>query len=34
MLANIAGGAMMWLVHFLGGKIPASEYGDFRFIWP
>jgi len=30
MLANIAGGAMMWLVHFLGGKIPPSEYGDFQ----
>jgi O-antigen/teichoic acid export membrane protein len=29
MIANIAGGAMMWAVHFLSKAIPESEYGSF-----
>lgn len=29
MIANIAGGALMWAVHFLSKKIPEGEYGNF-----
>src|SRR6266850_399506 len=29
MIANIAGGALMWLVHFLSKKLPNTEYGLF-----
>ena len=29
MIANIAGGALMWAVHFLAKGIPAAEYGLF-----
>ncbi|HWQ91967.1 MAG TPA: oligosaccharide flippase family protein [Clostridia bacterium] len=29
MATNIAGGALMWAVHFLSKKIPAGEYGNF-----
>src|SRR5437016_4282986 len=29
MIANIAGGAMMWAVHFLNKDLPAGEYGLF-----
>ena len=27
MFATVAGGALMWLVHFLSNRIPESEYG-------
>jgi O-antigen/teichoic acid export membrane protein len=29
MIANVGGGMLMWLVHFLSKKIPAAEYGVF-----
>src|SRR6516165_5375185 len=29
MFANIAGGLLMWVVHFLSKKVPESEYGVF-----
>src|SRR6185436_11729709 len=29
MIANIAGGALMWGVHFLSKKIPPAEYAVF-----
>src|SRR5882762_3709 len=29
MTANVAGGALMWAVHFLSKRIPESEYGVF-----
>jgi O-antigen/teichoic acid export membrane protein len=29
MIANVAGGALMWAVHFLSKKIPVAEYGIF-----
>lgn len=29
MFANIAAGALMWAVHFLGKRLPESEYGAF-----
>ncbi len=29
MLCNVAGGALMWAVHFLAKAIPEREYGDF-----
>ncbi len=29
MIANIAGGAMMWGVHFLNKFVPSGEYGSF-----
>ena len=29
MIANVAGGALMWAVHFLAKAIPEGEYGDF-----
>ncbi len=29
MFANLAGGALMWAVHFLAKAIPAAQYGDF-----
>jgi O-antigen/teichoic acid export membrane protein len=29
MIANIAGGILMWAVHFLAKAIPAEEYGGF-----
>src|SRR5206468_7022780 len=29
MIANIGGGMLMWLVHFLNKFIPNSEYGIF-----
>jgi O-antigen/teichoic acid export membrane protein len=29
MIANISGGLLMWVVHFLAKKIPVSEYGIF-----
>ena len=29
MIANIAGGALMWAVHFLSKKIGPQEYGVF-----
>src|SRR5206468_6066473 len=32
MIANIGGGMMMWLVHFLNKIIPNTEYGVFGFL--
>src|SRR5258705_13379017 len=32
MIANIGGGMLMWLVHFLNKIIPDSEYGVFGFL--
>src|SRR5438045_8108906 len=32
MVANIGGGMLMWLVHFLSKLIPDSEYGIFVFL--
>ena len=32
MIANIAGGMMMWAVHFLNRFIHAGEYGRFGFF--
>jgi O-antigen/teichoic acid export membrane protein len=32
MIANIGGGALMWLVHFLAKAIPAGEYGTFGVL--
>src|SRR5438105_5706036 len=32
MIANIGGGMLMWLVHFLSKLIPDSEYGIFVFL--
>src|SRR5438093_362599 len=29
MIANVAGGALMWLVHFLSKKLREGEYGTF-----
>jgi O-antigen/teichoic acid export membrane protein len=29
MIANLAGGMLMWAVHFLAKKIPEGEYGNF-----
>src|SRR4051812_50161423 len=29
MIANIGGGMLMWLVHFLNKVFPATEYGIF-----
>src|SRR3954453_22997523 len=29
MIANIAGGVLMWAVHFLSKRIPEGEYGIF-----
>lgn len=29
MIANVAGGMLMWAVHFLAKKIPEGEYGNF-----
>src|SRR3989442_5708838 len=29
MMANIAGGALMWAVHFLNRALPTGEYGLF-----
>jgi O-antigen/teichoic acid export membrane protein len=32
MIANIGGGMLMWLVHFLNKIIPDTEYGVFGFL--
>ena len=32
MVANIAGGALMWAVHLLAKKIPPAEYGVFGVL--
>lgn len=29
MVANVAGGALMWAVHFLARRVPPGEYGNF-----
>lgn len=32
MIANIGGGALMWLVHFLAKALPKGEYGAFGVL--
>lgn len=32
MIANIGGGALMWLVHFLAKVVPEGEYGAFGVL--
>ena len=32
MIANVAGGLLMWLVHLLNKKIPPAEYGVFGVL--
>lgn len=32
MIANVAGGMLMWAVHFLGHKIGRAQYGEFGVL--